>query len=141
MPTAEVIQSPRIPHHALAGDPRAKAVIVGVHGKKGEKEIAGHGRIPFLESEVVDVDEIGRTERRHVGITLAQPKPFRGPRQPGQDLSDAPCHRFVGDLERHAYEADARTETLCQIVRIDEFSGRRILDVAKAQETWIKPLR
>src|SRR3984893_1809180 len=47
-PTAEVIQSPRIPHRALAGDPRAKAMIVGVHGKKGEKEIAGHGRIHFV---------------------------------------------------------------------------------------------
>jgi hypothetical protein len=96
--------------------------------------------LTFLESEVVDVDEIGGTERRHVGITLAQPKPFRVPRQPGQDLSDAPCHRFVGDLDRHPYEADARTETLCQIVRIDEFSRFRVHDVAKAQETWIKLL-
>ena len=37
----------RILHHAVAGDPRAKAMIVGVHGKNGEKEIAGHGRIHF----------------------------------------------------------------------------------------------
>src|SRR5262245_28483578 len=86
-------------------------------------------------SQVFAVGEIGGTD------TQTQPKPSQHRRQPGQDLSDAPCHRFVGDLHRHAYEADARTETLCQIVRIDEFSRRRIVDVAKAQETWIKFLR
>jgi hypothetical protein len=68
VPTAEVIQSPRIPRHALAGDPRAKAVIVGVHRKESEKEIVGHHRIHFLESEGIDVNEIEGTERRHLGI-------------------------------------------------------------------------
>jgi hypothetical protein len=100
----------------LPGIPRGKAVIVGVHRKKGEKEITGHGRIHFLESEGVDVDEIEIVNRqirshRHgkVSNTLS--------RQPWQDVSYASCHWIIGDLNRHAYEADARTETLCQIVR------------------------
>jgi hypothetical protein len=61
-------------HHALAGDLRAKTVIVGVHRKESEKEITSHGRIHFLESEGVDVDQILRAQRRHVG-TLIQLKP------------------------------------------------------------------